>query len=32
VTECVFRLPTGSADEVLPVLDDQAALAATMRG
>ncbi len=32
VTECVFRLPTGSADEVLPVLDDQTALAATMRG
>lgn len=26
VTECVFRVPSGPADEVLPVLDEQAAL------
>lgn len=28
VTECVFRLPSAPADEVLPVLDEQAALIA----
>lgn len=31
VTECVFRLPSAGRDEVLPILDDQAALAATRR-
>jgi hypothetical protein len=28
VTECVFRLPSAPADEVLPVLDEQARLIA----
>ena len=29
VTECVFRVPSGTPDEVLPVLDEQAALIAS---
>ncbi len=32
VTECVFRIPSAPADEVLPVLDEQAALVAELRG
>ena len=28
MTECVFRLPSAAADEVLPVLDEQARLIA----
>lgn len=31
VTECVFRLPSAPADQVLPVLDEQAALVASLR-
>ena len=31
VTECVFRLPSAGRDVVLPILDEQAALAATRR-
>lgn len=31
VTECVFRIPSAPADEVLPVLDEQAGLIAAMR-
>jgi probable F420-dependent oxidoreductase len=32
VTECVFRIPSAPADEVLPVLDEQAAIMAGLRG
>lgn len=32
VTECVFRLPSAPADEVLPVLDAQATLVESRRG
>jgi probable F420-dependent oxidoreductase len=32
VTECVFRIPSAPTDEVLPVLDEQAALIAELRG
>ena len=31
VTECVFRLPSAPRDEVLPVLDEQARLVASLR-
>ncbi|UDY34822.1 LLM class F420-dependent oxidoreductase [Dermatobacter hominis] len=31
VTECVFRIPSAPADDVLPVLDEQAALVAELR-
>jgi probable F420-dependent oxidoreductase len=31
VTECVFRLPSASADQVLPLLDKQAAIVAERR-
>ena len=32
VTECVFRIPSAPADEVLPVLDEQATLVAELQG
>jgi len=32
VTECVFRIPSGTADIVLPILDEQASLVADLRG
>jgi probable F420-dependent oxidoreductase len=32
VTECVFRIPSAPADDVLPVLDEQAKLVAELRG
>ncbi len=32
VTECVFRIPSGPAEEVLPVLDEQAELIERVRG
>jgi probable F420-dependent oxidoreductase len=32
VTECVFRIPSAPTDDVLPVLDEQAALLAELRG
>ena len=31
VTECVFRIPSAPVDDVLPVLDEQAALVAALR-
>ncbi|MBS1836825.1 MAG: TIGR03619 family F420-dependent LLM class oxidoreductase [Actinobacteria bacterium] len=32
VTECVFRIPSAPTDDVLPVLDEQAALLERLRG
>jgi probable F420-dependent oxidoreductase len=32
VTECVFRIPSAPADEVLPVLDEQAELVTELKG
>jgi probable F420-dependent oxidoreductase len=32
VTECVFRIPSAPTDEVKPVLDEQAAIIADLRG